>query len=112
MNGTWNGSWRSSSGAWDGTFEVNITQDNSLLTGKISISEFFGESKDLMGVVSGNEIIFGDIESNILFSGELEPSADSASGSYYFEYFDNEGNWSDLVKKQTLFTQTFTSFSA
>ena len=94
VNGTWNGLWRSSSGAWDGTFEVNITRDNSLLTGKISIPEIFGESKDLMGVVSGNEIIFGDIEGNILFSGELEPSADSASGSYYSEYFGNEGNWS------------------
>ncbi len=94
VNGTWNGSWSSSSGILDGTFEVNITRDNSLLTGKISIPEIFGESKDLMGVVSGNEIIFGDIESNILFSGELESTADSASGSYYSEYFGDKGNWS------------------
>lgn len=105
VNGKWQGNWQSDGGHLQGTFQANIIQDNSILTGTIDIPGVFISAKDLKGILSGEEIIFGDIDDEILFSGLIESTADSASGDYSSEYLVDTGSWqafktSDSLDKQ------------
>ena len=105
--GKWQGIWLSDSGHLQGTFEVSITQDNSMLTGTIDIPGVFFSLKNLKGVLSGTEIIFGDIDDEILFSGTMNSTADSTLGDYVSEYLDDNGAWqgwktSDSLDKQII----------
>jgi hypothetical protein len=93
VNGKWQGAWLSDSGFLQGTFEANINQVNSQLSGTIDIPRIFFSSKELKGVVSGEEIIFGDIDDEILFSGFVESTSDSASGNYFYKAIDDNGSW-------------------
>ena len=93
VNGKWQGAWLSDGGFLQGTFEANINQVNSLLSGTIDIPGVFFSAKELKGVISGEEIIFGDIDDEILFSGIVESTADSASGNYFSDALDDSGSW-------------------
>jgi len=107
IQGKWQGTWISDEGQLQGTFEVNLTQETSMLTGTIDIPGAFFSAMNLKGVLSGSEIIFGDIDDEILFSGIMQLSGDSASGDYISEYLDDAGSWqawktSDSLDKQII----------
>ena len=78
MSGTWDGIWKSNQGS-SGVFTADINQQDSTLSGTISVPDIPLFSAPLTGQVNGNNISFGDINNTITFTGTLA-SDTSASG--------------------------------
>lgn len=93
--GTWNGTWNSTSPPLSGGFTAVVSQSGSTLGGTISVTGIVSISNaTLTGTVTGSTMTFGDINNEITFTGTVNSSADSASGSYTYPALNNTGSWS------------------
>lgn len=90
MAGSWTGTWTSNYG-YGGSFEADIQQDDTTLSGKIDIPGIV-DYADLKGTVNGDSVTFGDINDIITFSGIVSNSTE-ASGTYNYPYFSDQGVW-------------------
>ena len=100
VTGTWEGSWQSSVyTTMSGTFATNITQQDTLLFGTISVPEIHISEANLKGTIFGNFITFGDIEEKITFTGILMNDSTS-SGTYVYSIHNDNGSW-QAVKADT-----------
>ena len=93
IEGEWTGIWESDDGYTEGGFSVNINQTNTNLSGTISVPVMGMDNAELEGTFSGNSILFGDIEDEIVFYGVAE-SETSLVGCYKLTSFNEEGTWS------------------
>ncbi|MBN2426061.1 MAG: hypothetical protein JXR46_16810 [Calditrichaceae bacterium] len=90
--GGWEGSWSAAGGDPNGNFTAEITQNESKLSGTISIPGVMYNAP-LNGFVSGESFAFGDIDGEIRFTGSLGTSPDQASGTFYYSAYNINGNW-------------------
>ncbi len=91
VTGQWDGNWESGENGMSGTFTADIVQQGTVLSGKISVPYIGMEDAELKGTATGDTIVFGDINDEIVFTGTTT-SATAASGT--FEYtMGVEGNW-------------------
>ncbi|MFH0726609.1 MAG: hypothetical protein V2B19_09725 [Pseudomonadota bacterium] len=90
--GEWEGTWESAEYGLNGTFTADITQENSVLSGKIEVPDIGLYDADLKGTATGNSIVFGDIGDRIIFTGTMSASS-SASGTYAYAAMSDEGDW-------------------
>jgi hypothetical protein len=92
VEGTWQGTWQSHAYGLSGTFSTNITQQNSALSGTISVPEIGMSGATLKGSVNGNIITFGDIDDKITFTGTVAGES-AASGTYVYPSLSDNGVW-------------------
>jgi hypothetical protein len=92
VEGDWAGEWETDDGNSNGTFSLSIIQSDENLSGLISCPELGLVDAELSGTFTGNSILFGDIENEILFYGVAE-SETSLIGCFTLSYFDEEGTW-------------------
>lgn len=93
VTGTWDGTWQSNEHQLSGGFSVNLFQDSSILSGSIDIPYIGLNNAVLKGAVSGNKITFGDIDDIITFNGLIGSDSISASGSYKYPGYNDQGSW-------------------
>ncbi|MBN1407833.1 MAG: hypothetical protein JW956_08595 [Calditrichaceae bacterium] len=101
VSGLWNGSWASTTYQLSDNFTVNIVQNSSILTGSIDVPYIGLHSAVLKGAISGSNITFGDIEDIITFKGIIESDSISASGTYSFPGYNDEGSWQASISGST-----------
>ncbi len=92
VEGQWAGEWESDNSYSSGPFTVNIYQTNKNLSGTISVPLLGLYNADLTGTFSGNSIVFGDIDNDIIFYGVAD-SDSTLTGCYKYSYFDEDGMW-------------------
>jgi hypothetical protein len=93
VNGNWIGDWQSSLLELSGPFSAEIIQQDSTLSGTITISDIGINNAELKGFVVGNTIAFGDIDGQITFIGFVNEDSISASGTYYYSSIGDYGIW-------------------
>jgi hypothetical protein len=93
VSGTWSGTWQSENAGINGEFEAKIIQQDTSLSGSITIPDLALNNADLKGTVRGNTMAFGDIDDQITFIGILGTDTVSASGTYYYPTLDDYGSW-------------------
>lgn len=91
FGGTWNGEWQSEEYGMSGSFCASVIQEDSILTGTISIPEIGMENASLKGNVYGNIVFFGDVDDEIQFVGLVDSK--DAQGLYAYESLGDEGKW-------------------
>jgi uncharacterized delta-60 repeat protein len=92
MDGTWEGTWVSGEvSGRNGSFEAQVVQSGSSLSGSIDIPYIGMENAVLTGTVSGSRITFGDIDHTITFVGSV--SGDRCSGTFSMPAYDERGTW-------------------
>jgi hypothetical protein len=87
-------------GTWKGTaqsgylgkvpFTATIAENNTALSGTITVTKIGIENESLTGTLNGSAINFGDISGYITFTGTVD--GDSASGTYSYSSIDS-GPW-------------------
>jgi hypothetical protein len=89
VNGTWKGTAQS---GYLGkvAFTATIAENNTVLSGTITVTKIGIENESLTGTYNGSEITFGDISGYISFSGTVD--GDSASGIYDYASIET-GPW-------------------
>lgn len=92
VTGLWEGTWHSEEYGLDGTFSADILQNGSVLSGKIDVPDIGLINTDLKGTATGNTIVFGDINDEIVFTGTLA-SFSAASGTYDYAALNDNGSW-------------------
>ena len=92
IDGEWEGIWESEDEYSTGSFTVDIIQSDTNLSGSINIPEIDIFDADLKGSFSGNSILFGDVNNEILFYGIVE-SDTSLTGGYTHDYLNDQGTW-------------------
>lgn len=80
----------SAAGIWDGQilqdtgdeidFTADISQDGTILSGKLNLPSIGLENDDLTGTIDGFGIEFGDVNGRVLFVGTIHPPDNHESG--------------------------------
>ena len=92
VSGKWEGTWESSAHNMNDVFNVNIIQQDSILTGSIDIPDIGLFDAALKGLVVGNLISFGDIDKSINFTGIVVHDS-IANGIYSYPAQHDNGSW-------------------
>jgi len=91
--GTWNGNWQSSQYGLSGTFSATVQQQGATLSGTLTVPEISMNDASLTGTVTSNSMTFGDINGLITFTGAVNSSGSSASGTYTYSALNDSGTW-------------------
>jgi hypothetical protein len=92
--GTWWGMWESADRYGpSGFFMAEIYQEDTDISGTITIPEIQMYDAALVGTVTDDSITFGDILEEIVFTGTVDAGL-TAEGDYVSEPFYDSGSWS------------------
>ena len=90
IDGTWVGK-ALSSYAISSSFTAKITEDNTKISGTITIAILSYTDEPITGTLNGTSITFGDISGKITFTGTI--NGNSASGTYSLPSYGDNGTW-------------------
>lgn len=100
VSGTWNGQWANEApDKATGTFNVQLVEQASTLTGMISISGtpcLSGGS--VTGTINGSQINFGVVEGEVTVNYAGTISGNSMSGTYATNCGNAYGNWQAAIQ--------------
>jgi hypothetical protein len=91
FEGTWQGGWQSEDSDRNGKLYASVIQNDTLLSGSITIHEIMMVNTPLKGKAHGNIVFFGDVDDQIRFVGYVEGV--KAKGRYYHDFWEDEGVW-------------------